>query len=90
LRRIVGYAMSRRIDVRLTLAALDAALGLRRPIAGCVHHTDCGSQYTVTKYSEWLHEAGLVGSMSRRGNPFGNAQMESMIDEGFSVGRWLG
>jgi putative transposase len=39
-RRIIGYAMSRRIDVRLTLAALDAAIVLRSPHPGCVHHSD--------------------------------------------------
>ena len=43
-RRIIGYAMSRRIDARLTLAALDAAIALRHPPPGCVHHTDRGSQ----------------------------------------------
>ena len=43
-RRVVGYAMSRSIDVRLTLAALNAAVERRTPPPGCVHHTDRGSQ----------------------------------------------
>jgi putative transposase len=43
-RRIVGYAIGRRIDARLTLAALDAAIALRSPPAGCIHHSDRGSQ----------------------------------------------
>ena len=43
-RRIVGYAMSRRIDVRLTLAALEVAIAQRDPPEGCIHHTDRGSQ----------------------------------------------
>ena len=44
-RRIIGYAPSRRIDARLTLAALDTAIALRQPPPGCVHHTDRGLQY---------------------------------------------
>jgi len=78
-RRIVGYAMGRRIDVRLTLAALEAAILLRGPPAGCVHHTDRGSQYAAAKYRDRLLGAGLVGSMGRRGNPFDNAKAESLM-----------
>jgi putative transposase len=78
-RRIVGYAMSRRIDARLTLAALDAAIALRRPPPGCVHHGDRGSQYAAEKYRGRLREAKLVGSMGRRGNPYDNAMMESLM-----------
>src|SRR3984957_8581738 len=44
-RRAVGYAISRSIDVRLTLAALNAAIERREPPSGCVHHSDRGSQY---------------------------------------------
>src|ERR1700722_20263126 len=44
-RRAVGYAISRSIDVRLTLAALNAAIERREPPSGCVHHSDLGSQY---------------------------------------------
>ena len=43
-RRVVGYAISRSIDARLTIAALDAAVRSRAPPAGCVHHSDRGSQ----------------------------------------------
>lgn len=78
-RRIIGYAMSRRIDARLTLAALDAAIALRHPPPGCVHHTDRGSQYAAEKYRDRLGEAKLVGSMGRRGNPYDNAMMESLM-----------
>jgi putative transposase len=78
-RRIVGYAMSRRIDARLTLAALNAAIELRRPPPGCVHHGDRGSQYAAEKYRDRLREAKLVGSMGRRGNPYDNAMMESLM-----------
>jgi putative transposase len=78
-RRIIGYAMSRRIDARLTLAALDAAIALRQPPPGCVHHGDRGSQYAAEKYRDRLREARLVGSMGRRGNPYDNAMMESLM-----------
>lgn len=78
-RRIIGYAIGRRIDARLTLAALDAAIALRHPPRGCVHHSDRGSQYAAQAYRERLAEAGLVGSMGRRGNPYDNAMMESLM-----------
>ena len=78
-RRIIGFAISRRIDARLTLAALDAAIALRNPANGCVHHTDRGSQYAAEKYRERLLQANLKGSMGRRGNPYDNAMMESFM-----------
>lgn len=78
-RRIIGYAMSRRIDARLTLAALDAAIALRQPPPGCVHHGDRGSQYAAEKYRDRLRQAKLAGSMGRRGNPYDNAMMESLM-----------
>jgi putative transposase len=78
-RRIIGYAMSRRIDARLTLAALNAAIALRQPSCGCVHHSDRGSQYAAETYRNRLQQAMLVGSMGRRGNPYDNAMMESLM-----------
>jgi len=78
-RRIIGYAMSRRIDARLTLAALDVAIAMRSPPPGCVHHTDRGSQYAAEKYRDRLGQAKLVGSMGRRGSPYDNAMMESLM-----------
>jgi putative transposase len=68
-RRAVGYAISRSIDVRLTLAALKAAIESREPPPGCVHHSDRGSQYAALAYRDALLRCGLVGSMGRRGNP---------------------
>ena len=78
-RRIVGYAIGRRIDARLTLAALDAAVALRRPPAGCIHHSDRGSQYAAQAYRDRLIDHHLLGSMGRRGNPYDNAMMESLM-----------
>ncbi len=78
-RRVVGYAVSRHIDVRLTLAALQAAIEHRRPPPGCIHHSDRGSQYAAAAYRAVLAEYGLRGSMSRPGNPYDNAQAESFM-----------
>jgi putative transposase len=78
-RRVVGYAISRSIDVRLPLAALKAALRARQPPPGCVHHSDRGSQYASEAYRRLLAEHGLAGSMGRRGNPYDNAKAESFM-----------
>ena len=78
-RRVVGYAVSRQMDVRLTLAALRAAVADRQPPPGCIHHSDRGSQYGAQAYREQLDAHRLVGSMSRRGNPYDNAKAESFM-----------
>jgi putative transposase len=78
-RRVVGYALSRSIDARLTVAALRAAIERRRPAPGLTHHTDRGSQYAAEAYRKVLAEHGLVGSMGRRGNPYDNAKAESFM-----------
>ncbi len=63
--RIVGYAIGRRIDARLTLAALDATIVHRQPPEGCLHHSDRGSQYAARRYRDRLADAQLVGSLWR-------------------------
>jgi putative transposase len=78
-RRVVGYAVSHLLDARLPLAALEAALESRRPAPGLIHHSDRGVQYASRLYRERLAEAGLRGSMSRTGNPYDNAQVESFM-----------
>lgn len=78
-RRIVGYAISRSIDARLTLAALRVAIEDRKPPPGCLHHSDRGSQYAAGAYRQFLSDRGLVGSMGRRGNPYDNAKAESFM-----------
>ena len=55
------------------------AISLCRPAPGGVRHTGRGAQYASARYGEVLAEQGLIGSMSRRGNPFDNAQAESFI-----------
>ena len=78
-RRVVGYAISRSIDARLAVAALKAAIRARKPPEGCVHHSDRGSQYASEIYRQLLADHGLIGSMSRRGNPYDNAKAESFM-----------
>jgi putative transposase len=78
-RRVVGYAISRSIDARLTVAALRVAIEARKPPPGCIHHSDRGSQYAAQLYREILDAHGLVGSMGRRGNPYDNAKAESFV-----------
>jgi putative transposase len=78
-RRVVGWAISRRIDADLALAALEAAVVARQPPPGCLHHSDRGSQYAAEPYQKKLAEHGLRGSMGRRGNPYDNAKAESFM-----------
>ena len=75
----IGYAISRSIDVRLTLAALNTAVERRKPPPGCIHHSDRGSQYAAQGYREALLRHGLVSSMGRRGNPYDNPKAESFM-----------
>lgn len=79
-RKIVGYAISKRIDTELTLAALETAVENRGPRYGaCIHHSDRGVQYANWTYRRALEEHGLIGSMSAVGNPYHNAQAESFM-----------
>jgi putative transposase len=78
-RRVIGYAISKRIDTRPALAALRAAVDSRRPPPGCIHHSDRGGQYAAAAYREALKDYGLCGSMGRRGNPYDNAKAESFM-----------
>jgi transposase InsO family protein len=78
-RRVVGYAMSERIDRALVLGALDNALAHRPGARDLVHHSDRGSQYASYDYREALDRAGITCSMSRRGNCWDNAVAESFF-----------
>ena len=75
-RRIVGWAISKRIDTELCVAALRMALETRRS-HGCIHHSDRGVQYASAAYVALLRQYGLLISMSAKGNPYDNAFMES-------------
>jgi transposase InsO family protein len=76
-RRCIGWAFADTLATTLPLAALEMALKQRRPPVGLVHHSDRGVQYASGAYRERLARAGIIPSMSRRGNCYDNALMES-------------
>jgi transposase InsO family protein len=78
-RRIVGWSLSESLERELATSALAKALEGRRPPPGLLHHTDRGSQYASGDYREILDAAGLVFSMSRKGNCWDNAMAESFF-----------
>ena len=76
-RSLVGWAISAVNDRHLTIAALDAALKRRLPGVGLLHHSDQGCTYASEDYQEVLRDHAITCSMSRRGNCYDNAVMES-------------
>jgi putative transposase len=76
-RKIVGWSMSEHHDAELVKAALHMALLQRQPGAGLVHHSDRGSEYASTSYQTLLHENNMQVSMSKKGDCYDNAMMES-------------
>ena len=78
-RRVIGWAMGHRLTVDLAEQALTMALVTRRPEAGLLHHSDRGSQYAASRYQQLLDAQGLVPSMSRKGNCWDNACVESFF-----------
>lgn len=78
-RKCVGWHLSRWIDTRLTLSALQMALDSRQPDAGLIHHSDQGVQYASREYVLRLEEAGAKISMAAVGNPYENAKAESFF-----------
>jgi transposase InsO family protein len=77
-RKIVGWATSPTMPQELTLEALQVALGWRDPEAGLLHHSDRGSQYAAKDYRKVLKARGITVSMSRKGDCWDNAPMESV------------
>ncbi len=78
-RKIVGWSMSERIDSRLVTDALQAAVSREVPGAGLVAHSDRGVQYASDHYQRILQQYGITDSMSRKGNCWDNAPMESFF-----------
>lgn len=78
-RRVIGWAARRSVGQELTLVALRGALRLRKPLAGLVHHSDRGMHYTATSYQRLLATHGIRCSMSRRGDCWDNAVVESFF-----------
>ena len=78
-RRVVGWNTADRIDRWLTLTALRQALRDRRPAPGLIHHSDQGGQYAAYEYQRCLQQAQVTPSMSRKGDCWDNAPMESFF-----------
>jgi len=79
-RRIVGWAMANHMRVELTLSSLSMAINHRQPDDGLLYHSDRGSQYAASAYQALLEKHNMICSMSRRGNCWDNAPMESFFD----------
>ena len=77
--RIVGYSIDSRMKSRLAVAALNSAVARRGEVAGCVLHTDRGSQFRSRKFVRALNRHSMVGSMGRVGAAGDNAAMESFF-----------
>lgn len=78
-RKVVGHAISKRIDGKLALNALEMALQRRKPAGGVIHHSDRGVQYLCKEYVDVLKVNKFHISCSRRGNPYDNAFAESFM-----------
>ena len=78
-RKAVSYALSRNLDTELTLSALRVAIDQRNPAPGCIHHFDRGVQYASKDYIKELEFYQFQISMSRKGNPYDNAFVESFM-----------
>ena len=78
-RKVIGWAISKRIDAELCVAALKIAIEQRQPPPRCIHHSDRGVQYACTEYVTLLERAQMQISMSRTANPYDNAHMESFF-----------
>lgn len=78
-REVIGWGFSRTHDADLITGALKMALSLREAEAGCLFHSDQGSEYRSDLYKNTVRDAGLISSMSRAGTPTDNAYVESFF-----------
>jgi len=78
-RRVVGWAMHRRINLPIVVEALAMAIEQRRPAPGLIHHSDRGQLYLATAYRDLLKAHGMIQSMSRKGDCYDNAVVESFF-----------
>ena len=78
-RRVVGWSMSDSLKSKLATDALEMALGSRQPKPGLIHHSDRGVQYACESYQSLLSKHGMRCSMSRKGDCWDNAVMESFF-----------
>jgi len=78
-KQIVGWSMEKSLESALVKDALSMALTKRRPTVGLIHHSDRGKQYASGEYQRMLMSNGIIPSMSRKGNCWDNAPMESFF-----------
>jgi len=78
-RMVVGWSMSERASTELVVDAVSLAVARRQPSVKVIHHSDRGSQYTSLRFTQHLHDSGLIGSMGKIGSPGDNAMMESFF-----------
>jgi len=78
-RKVVGWAIGANPTAELACKALRMAIAKEKPAEGLIHHSDRGCQYTSKEYRQLLKASKMVGSMSRVGNPYDNAPMESFF-----------
>jgi len=78
-RMIVGWSMGERVTRELTMDALKRAIRQRKPAAGLIHHSDRSSQYASDDYQDLLRQYGMICSMSKKGDCWDNAAMESFF-----------
>ena len=78
-RKVVGWSMSSRMKAKLVCDALQMAIWQRRPEAGLIHHSDRGSQYASKAFKQLLKQHSIKGSMSRKGDCWDNAVVESFF-----------
>jgi putative transposase len=78
-RRVIGWALGRSLRSDLAVTALRNAIQTRCPLPGLVHHSDRGIQYSCREYVNLLKSSGIISSMSRPANPYGNAFCESFM-----------
>ena len=78
-RKVIGWSISKKIDGKLALSALEMAIARRKPKRGVIHHSDRGVQYLCDAYVKMLDDNGFHKSCSRKGNPYDNAWTESFM-----------
>ncbi len=76
-KKIIGYSFSKNMDTDMALKALDNALKAQKPSNPVILHSDLGTQYTSSKFKEYIERNDIIHSFSRKGNPYDNAWIES-------------
>ncbi len=78
-RKIIGLSMNERLTEEMASTALNEAIAREKPVKGLIHHSDRGRQYASHEYQGLLRRYGIASSMSRKGNCYDNAYMESFF-----------